>query len=102
MRDRIEDIRSLAEYFVSRYGIDLAGAHCGISDSAIESLEGYSWPGNVRELENAIKRALVLSSGDVLTPEDFGFLAESAREAPTTDLGRTVSEQVGDALDAGQ
>lgn len=103
LRDRIEDIRSLAEYFVSRYGIDLAGAHCGISDSAIESLEGYSWPGNVRELENAIRRALVLSSGGVLTSDDFSFLTEIPGEQPEAGrLESLVSQEAQEALTDGE
>jgi two-component system nitrogen regulation response regulator GlnG len=67
----------------------------------MKSLLEYSWPGNVRELENAIKRALVLSSADLLTPEDFAFLAgESPKRSPRT-LTTLVEEEVGRALDAG-
>jgi two-component system nitrogen regulation response regulator GlnG len=52
-----------------------------LADETIELLERQRWPGNVRELENAIKRALVLSTGEVLTPQDFDFLGESATPA---------------------
>ena len=50
----------------------------------------HDWPGNVRELENAIKRALVLATGEVLTPEDFAFLprAPAARPGAATCAGR--------------
>jgi two-component system nitrogen regulation response regulator GlnG len=82
LRERIDDVRSLAEHFISRYANDLANGPCGTSESAIEQLEAYSWPGNVRELENAIRRALVLSTGGVLTADDFDFLTESP-DAPT-------------------
>jgi len=81
LRERIEDVRALAEHFVSRYALDLAGGHRGISDGAIERLEAHSWPGNVRELENAIRRALVLASSGVLTGDDFAFLSEADGDA---------------------
>jgi len=99
LRERLEDVRSLAEYFISRYAIDLAGGHCGTSDSAIQRLESYSWPGNVRELENAIRRALVLSSGGVLTADDFDFLTESpGKEAEAVKLEDLVAREARDAL----
>ena len=50
----------------------------GISEEAMARLVEYDWPGNVRELENAIKRALVLSTNDILAPEDFDFLTPQA------------------------
>ena len=103
LRERLEDIRSLAEHFISRYAIDLAGVHCGISDGAIERLEGYSWPGNVRELENAIRRALVLSTGGVLGADDFDFLTEASTEQLEAGrLEHLVSREAQEALADGE
>jgi DNA-binding NtrC family response regulator len=51
-----------------------------ISREALACLRNYDWPGNVRELENAIERALVLASSDVILPED---LPESLLERPS-------------------
>jgi two-component system nitrogen regulation response regulator GlnG len=82
LRDRIEDVRTLAAHFVDRYAPELAEGPVGLPDQTIERLERHDWPGNVRELENAIKRALVLSTNDVLAPEEFDFLTPQA--APTT------------------
>ena len=78
LRERNEDVRSLAEHFVALYAEDLVGGARWLSEAALEKLVGHPWPGNVRELENAIKRALVLASGDVLSPEDFAFLLHRA------------------------
>ena len=66
-------------------------------------LVAHDWPGNVRELENAMKRALVLASGDVLTPDDFAFLSTdgprtSAAPPPPTSLGEIVTDEVERAL----
>jgi two-component system nitrogen regulation response regulator GlnG len=77
LRDRAEDIALLAQHFVARYSQELAEANCYLADSTLGHLEKYDWPGNVRELENAIKRALVLASSEILGPEDFDFLHEN-------------------------
>ncbi len=74
LRERSGDIEILAEHFLDRYGEELTGGVHRLAPSTLERLRAYDWPGNVRELENAIKRALVLASGDVLDPDDFAFL----------------------------
>jgi two-component system nitrogen regulation response regulator GlnG len=74
LRERTEDIAVLAEHFTARYADELGTQARLLSEPALDQLCAYEWPGNVRELENAIKRALVLASHDVLTPDDFAFL----------------------------
>jgi two-component system nitrogen regulation response regulator GlnG len=70
-----------------------------LADATVERLSEHDWPGNVRELENAIKRALVLSSGEVLAPEDFSFLDERpAGELPQAELAELVTQEVEAAL----
>ncbi|MCA9511653.1 MAG: sigma-54 dependent transcriptional regulator [Myxococcota bacterium] len=99
LRERREDVRALAEHFVARYAQDLAGGARGLADGAIEALERYSWPGNVRELENAIRRALVLAPGSVLTGEDFAFLVEDpAQTSPEASLAALVARETRAAL----
>jgi len=93
LRERSEDIRVLAEYFLARYAEDLAGGPRFLTDSALEFLGCCPWPGNVRELENAIKRALVLSSGEVLTREDFAFLESEPAAGEAGDLLRGLIER---------
>jgi len=93
LRERLEDIRALAEHFVARYAIELAGGHRGIAESGIERLESHNWPGNVRELENAIRRALVLSSGGVLTSDDFDFLSAGTSSNEAGDLAELVERE---------
>ncbi len=74
LRERVEDIRTLAAHFIDRYAPELTEGAVNLPEQSIERLESHSWPGNVRELENAIKRALVLSTNNVLAPEEFDFL----------------------------
>ena len=81
LRERREDIPILAEYFVTKYIKKLNSRIKKLSADAIVCLVNYDWPGNVRELENAIERALVLSTSDVVQPED---LPESILEKGVT------------------
>jgi len=104
LRERREDVRVLAQHFIERWALELVGGTRFLSDAALAKLEEHPWPGNVRELENAIKRALVLASGDVLSPEDFAFLEpppprETAAKTPLEDL---VAAEAAAALDAGE
>jgi len=69
LRRRSEDIPLLAQHFLAHYARENEKALRVISPRAMEMLIDYPWPGNVRELENAIERAVVLSTGEVLTEE---------------------------------
>jgi two-component system nitrogen regulation response regulator GlnG len=103
LRDRKEDVALLARTFVNRYAAELSEGPTGLADTTLERLEAHSWPGNVRELENAIKRALVLHTGGVLTPEDFDFLGKPGTEAgddPGSSLEERVELEVQAKLDA--
>lgn len=71
LRDLGDDILLLARYFVSRFNQKLPRRVGGISPEAQNLLRHYDWPGNVRELENAIERAILLGSTDVILPEDL-------------------------------
>jgi two-component system nitrogen regulation response regulator GlnG len=81
LRERRDDIPVLAQHFVLRYAQELAGAPRVLTEACLEALAAEPWPGNVRQLENAVKRALVLGSSEVLSPEDFAFLGAEARAA---------------------
>jgi two-component system response regulator PilR (NtrC family) len=67
LRNKVDDIPLLTQYFLDRYGKENGRENLIISDDALELLKGHSWPGNVRELENAIERAVVLAppNGDI-------------------------------------
>jgi len=99
LRERTDDIVALAEYFTQRYCAELSGSSIALDQATLERLARHDWPGNVRELENAIKRALVLSVGNVLAPEDFAFLEDgAAARDPQTELGDLVARKVEAAL----
>jgi DNA-binding NtrC family response regulator len=66
LRERREDVPSLAEFFVRKYCEENAKPQYRILPDALRSLMDYHWPGNVRELENAIERAVVLCQKDAI------------------------------------
>jgi DNA-binding NtrC family response regulator len=71
LRERIEDIPLLAEYFIKKYCLSMNRPPVTIDSSAIKRLEEFSFPGNVRELENMIERALVVGSGKKISLRDL-------------------------------
>ncbi len=71
LRDRKEDIPMLATYFAAGYAKRNGRRVLGLSPEAQSLLINYDWPGNVRELENAIERAIVLGSCELILPEDL-------------------------------
>jgi DNA-binding NtrC family response regulator len=71
LRERREDIPMLARHFVQKHAKHCKAKPRPISREALSRLVDYDWPGNVRELENAIERALVLGSSDMILPEDL-------------------------------
>jgi Nif-specific regulatory protein len=95
LRDRAEDIPLLAAYFAERYCEKVNRRVAGISPKARECLLHYPWPGNVRELENAIERAVVLGSTELIMPEDLpdSILEETASSGePVTALHDGIRE----------
>jgi len=69
LRERIEDIPFLAEYFLQRARAKVNKRVESLSPEAVELLRSYAWPGNLRELENIIERAVVLASSQVIEAE---------------------------------
>jgi transcriptional regulator with PAS, ATPase and Fis domain len=69
LRERVDDIASLANYFIEKYNQELAGRVEGVSPEAMQALLIYPWPGNIRELENAVKRVIVLVGEGSIRPE---------------------------------
>jgi len=67
LRDRPEDIESLANFFVDKYSRNTGKKIKKIAPKVLQQLRSYTWPGNVRELEHLIERSILLTFGDTLT-----------------------------------
>ncbi|WP_300464557.1 sigma 54-interacting transcriptional regulator [Desulfobacula sp.] len=84
LRDRIEDISLLVEYYIRKIAKRM-GKHTGIiPKNVMNTLQNYHWPGNVRELENVLERAVINSSGPKLHLVDdlnkpFAYLSKSLK-----------------------
>jgi DNA-binding NtrC family response regulator len=71
LRDRIEDIPMLTDYFIRKYCTSMNKPPATIDPSALKRLEEFNYPGNVRELENMIERAIVVGNGRKITLKDL-------------------------------
>jgi len=82
LRERREDTRILAEFFLTRMAARKRTPQMRFSEDALAMMEAYDWPGNVRELENTIQRACALCNTDVLLANDIP-LGSNTHRNPT-------------------
>lgn len=95
LRERMEDIPLLAEYFLQRITRKNGMARIRISAEAITTLQSHHWPGNVRELENTVARACALATSQILLPADIP-LASSPRKSPA-GFAAAIDQVINDA-----
>ena len=94
LRERREDIPVLIEYFLKKHTKNTSRLVTGLTAETKKLMNDYSWPGNVRQLESAIERAILLSEGDQITPDDLptevrqevGPAAEGAFKLPAEGI----------------
>ena len=86
LRDRVEDILPLVEYFLGVFNLKFNKSITGISEEAQQALLAYDWPGNIRELKNKLERSVLLGSGGVLEMENFQLQAESGETGNLPEL----------------
>jgi DNA-binding NtrC family response regulator len=77
LRDRVDDIPILANYFLRIHGERYGKDGLKISTHALEKLANHNWPGNVRELQHSLEKAVIMSDSAVLKPSDFVFSSTS-------------------------
>jgi DNA-binding NtrC family response regulator len=82
LRERRDDLVTLAEHFFHAYASEKSPRLKGFSNRAIEAILDHDWPGNVRELINRVRRALVMSDGRLIMPEDLGLTRGIAAPTP--------------------
>ncbi|HTR96543.1 MAG TPA: PEP-CTERM-box response regulator transcription factor [Candidatus Acidoferrales bacterium] len=95
LRERGDDLRLLADYFLEFYGRQHKRRPKGFTQAGLRSLQAHDWPGNVRELENRIQRAVILAQDAYLRPEDMELEAVggTAEVLPTLQAARDEAER---------
>jgi DNA-binding NtrC family response regulator len=89
LRERKEDIIALGMFFTKKFAGELKKKIDGIDPEAQKMLLRYNWPGNIRELENSIERAILLTEGQQIAPDDLRL-----GEIPTAGGGRDAMSLV--------
>jgi len=82
LRERREDIPVLMEHFVEKHRQRTGKRIDGVDEGVAEALQRYDWPGNVRELENTIERAVVLTTGPILTTASVSMIGATSAPSP--------------------
>ena len=84
LREHKSDIPRLIRYFVERFAKKSGQVIRGISDKAMETLSAYDWPGNIRELQNAVERAVVLCTSDIIQVSDIQLSTLGSSDSDAT------------------
>ena len=92
LRERIEDIPTMAQYLLNKVSADLGRGDLRLDENCIQALKAYSWPGNIRELRNVIERAVLLSDQKTITINDLHFDGHTQVGSPFLDSRLTLLE----------
>ncbi len=94
LRERSEDIQSLAEHFLRRYAARYRKPLGGFEPEALAALQSHPWPGNVRELDHTLERAVLMAQGSLLRAGDLGLRGSGAparlEDLPLEDVERVL------------
>ena len=96
LRARQEDIPLLAAAFLERHAAANRKSLKGFTPQAMDAMLRYSWPGNVRELENAVERAVILTTTDYVTERALPLTVQNAPPAAEDDLSALGSMSLED------
>ena len=94
LRERREDIIALSNHYLKIYKKKYNKTELEFGNETYKSLREYYWPGNIRELAHAVERAVIMSDGDLLQPEDLMRGQTGQEHQPETmkidDIERTA------------
>jgi len=94
LRERVDDIPLLVEYFVGRFAKDAGKSIRHIRKETLEQLQAYNWPGNIRELQNVVERAVILSETDTFVVDESWLDGESEESSPPEGLSALGDREV--------
>jgi DNA-binding NtrC family response regulator len=92
LRERVDDIPTLARHLLAKCAADLGRNDLELSSEVDRALQAYAWPGNIRELRNVLERAALLCERRVLQVDDLRFDNATKRETPIYDSQLTLLE----------
>lgn len=98
LRERVEDIPFFADKFFREACMELDKRINKISDDGMALLMKHAWPGNIRELKNVIRKAVLLSEGDVIAPEDIDIPIGDRRDDDSISLKGVAKEAEKEAI----
>jgi formate hydrogenlyase transcriptional activator len=99
LRERVQDILPLTEFFVAKFAACLNKPIDVIPDEVIAVLQAHDWPGNIRELQNCIERAVLFSPGSVLRlPLDLKQTVKQSSESASRTLADADREHILETL----
>jgi len=100
LRERVQDILPLTEFFVAKFAASLNKPIDLIPDKVVEILKAHDWPGNIRELQNCIERAVLFSPGAVLhLPPDLKPTVKQSSESASHTLADANREHILETLE---
>ena len=92
LRERVEDIPVLAQYFLDRLAQDCGRGKVTLEKSGMDALQEYSWPGNIRELRNVLERAVLLTERDRLTAHQLQLHGSTLTGQPEVSGSGTLKQ----------
>jgi PAS domain S-box-containing protein len=95
LRERKDDILTLLEYFVQRFGRKLGKNFSKIDKRTVELFRSYDWPGNVRELQNVVERSVIVSSDDVFCVDEAWLSTDAGKTRPGQRVPEATSDDSG-------
>jgi formate hydrogenlyase transcriptional activator len=99
LRERVQDIPALTEFFVAKFAVSLNKPIDVIPDEVMAVLKAHDWPGNIRELQNFIERAVLFSPGSVLRlPLDLKLTVMQSSESDSRTLADADREHILETL----
>jgi len=96
LRDRIDDLEELSQYFIKRFNKQHSRMIESISPEALRILKSYRWPGNIRELENIIERAFIVENTNLISASSLpAHVLEQQRQHQESELVHRQTQPLG-------
>jgi formate hydrogenlyase transcriptional activator len=100
LRERVDDVPLLVEYFIERYAKKAGKKIRNIRKQTLELFQAYDWPGNIRELQNVIERAVILCETETFSVDETWLKREGPRAGPAVPFVATIVEREREIIEA--